>query len=1388
MSIRFINAARAITDANSVILASQSKASVSCFIRFNGTVTNADYAGFHLIQRGSENGFALYVQSVNDAEQKLTLRVIFRGTGGACGVNTIVLAGIVNHIAAVYDSADPSNQAVYINGSKYLMVPSQSTALQGSSLNWIIGNHGGSGYSRDWEIEHEGIWNGYILTLADIISIQEGTGNPSNIGLSATWRGWYKGDGTEGNNATAGDAAIGNSIDASWPLVPAIGAIPGSSVKYGAAMPFVSQTTYDTPIVYSSGKSVVLAAKALTGGSPLLITPDSAVSMPTIKINGGAPITLERPFYTNYHLGIQYFLPEGAKVDTGDSVTFSAEAGFFATQLGLAHESVDLPIINKSGVSVHGDEPKTIMIGTQFTAPFSGTYSFGQDIRNYALRPLINNGVIPPTAFRDDGTLKANVSAVALMDTAQANAIDKTCYPMLLGKWVVAWKPKDVGLATTVSLTSAIPGCYSELTDYRYDAATLGEYSFRVYDFFLRSWDITLAADCGPSDTTITVVDAINLKPGEGGKMWVKVEDEYMEVGATVNTTTDVAAVVRGTLGSTAASHASGTAGTTAWYRRNPGMRFSISGPGGEPNYEDLAILCPQDWTPPDPARPLTPSDFDLSQEFLLGPSKWVRDQLAGGSMINRYMAPVGTFFPATEIEDMRLDSDKWWYYGSHKFINMHIASFEEVTTASIPYILSHIAGETYSATLLADIVTSPAAGTIEDISISYTDTIGNQVIAGSRLLIGGEWFRVVSITGPASGATATVERGARSTTPTTHTAGVITVGWRVPLTENVTTGVNSVAVHATADSDHNLRAGMWAADKTALDMNPLARIAVTLTDDMNPGEFTAAVSVDVDKWQYIAQGLVIVFGSQPLTVVSSSQLAGTITFSAAASTLYATGTVGTGRSQGVFCKSTDDTVSAWSGSQASPIMFFPTGPRTAITFFSVNASGKTAKLAEDQTWDTTGHTVGGVDQASISWAMPRTTCSIEHTTRVTELCPGSIHWLNIPLLASDDLVDWIARKTRDGLTPGQHEVIVELANEVWNFFFSFTGVVQIFSYLAGYEFATQKYWWILRSKEVTDRIRAVFEETGRGNEVFLSMPYQSSQVGDVLAWSRDLGVDVDVASAAQYIYPGTTQAHIDAFNAADNEQCCDAWTFDLEYLTAGAQGTRMRQDKNSLATHRSLTSHPIRMIAYEGGMSTTLPVPYVGGHTDPSIFPHGLEKNRDVSLSPVFYHSHMDFFRICETIGDHDGVCLFNNCQQPGGVAAPGGGGAYQELWGITTWGGQQAGYGDGSDGKFDNRVCLFQPGLPGTKDPLTCVDENTVSVRLQSFIDYNLAYSPPSPPEHADVPRRIPTRTTRRARRNTTAIVARTAIVHEAPPPPPPSPVPVIGRRVIVFRTTLS
>jgi len=1325
MSVTLINSTRLATATNGVIGVNQARATVAFLLRLNGTLSQAGYNGSAFLQRTGTQGLVIRMSSVDDVAQTMVVDSAWRASNSnGLTYKPTIYPNIVYAIVMTYDKDNPSSQAVYVNGVKYQMAPTQSVALVASSTALEIGMIAAGAMSRNFTIDNLMFWNDYVVQPAEVIAIMKGNGDPRTIGTSASWRDWWKLTGTVGATPVLGDNGLKGEITNDFPFTPTIsGTVAGSGINYDAPLQFVSQATYSTTVVASSGRSIRVLTKSIAGND--LLVSKIGAAPPAVKINGGSPITLSRSFSTT-HSGVLYYLPVGYQINPGDSVTLSAGEGFIETGLGIVPGCTDLACINKSGAPIYGDRPRNLFAGMNYTYPASADWGGYQGPCNWAFRLKINTAVETASTIRADGTLKVNRLNIPLVNTNAGTGVDLLDYTMPMGKWVLSFIPKDAGRASDVTLTSNTPGACTELTAYRNNGSVAGDRVIKVYDVVNPTYANTLKSNITASTTTFTLANTTNFANASAfgslnPVLWLKIDDEYMEIRS-FDATAKTVTVNRGVLGSTAASHATETACISSYYTQNPQMRVHITGPSSVPNYSDVVIYCPEDWTPP--ASPGTVTDLDTSLAAQIRPTKFVRDSMVN-SQVCRFMDSGGAFTQMTEPEHMRQITDIYWGMGPKYVRDFRFTNIRPFNPSNTPYVYWHFpftGAETYSATLGANITTAPAAGTVETITIS--DAASAPVLQGSKLFIGSEQMRAIDV----SGTSVTVERGTQGTTPATHAAGSITVGWRLPITSTTQyQNLGMVAVDMQTDQPHGLRSGMWNGDPADLDMNPGARSNITLTSNLAAAGTSFTISAASGDWPKIVTGLYVKFGSDVMRILTSDSTTGAITVEAGPSSAHASGETGTTLCTGMLCKSVDGTKSAWSPKQASSIYFYVLGADRLLVCRTVNVPDKVMVVDGDQVWDQTAKVVSGSDNSQVHWIHPISQYPIDWTAKLTSLTPGAYHWLNIPVIASDDYVRDAAIRVRDNLPTGAgHKVVVELANETWNFFFPFFNLLPRQSALAGLGFNNMYDWWVLRTRDVVAVVKAAFAETGHDAEVLLSLPSQTGLIDRPLLRAEAFNIPVDVASTAPYYTPPYTAAIKDAFNASDDGQCVDTWIFEFECNTIAGMGNTVRNDGVKLAAHRARTGNNVKWITYEGSIATVLPNP-PNGISDPTIYTNGIARNLDLCNNPTMYCAHTDMMSICQDRGIH-GYCFFDHMQWPHQVAQ--GTGFYHEMWGLTCYHGQPGGRGDGSDGKADNRIALARPGQAGTKSPLANYGTSNVSTRLGSVLDWNQAYASQSGP----------------------------------------------------------
>lgn len=204
-------------------------------------------------------------------------------------------------------------------------------------------------------------------------------------------------------------------------------------------------------------------------------------------------------------------------------------------------------------------------------------------------------------------------------------------------------------------------------------------------------------------------------------------------------------------------------------------LRYEDQGFTGTANYENLWIVQPGDWSIVDGKAVLDRSDpWALSPLYVertglnVGILRWTGASICGGNPISR---------PYPEL--LQNETDENW--GDLSFYS-EVRGYTEcgpVDVNKTPWIYSPYfreAGQSYTATLGADVATAPARGTSETWTIP--DGATAPLMAGLTMRIDAEDVRILS----GSGTAWKVYRGSNGTTPATHQAGPLTVSGRRPI------------------------------------------------------------------------------------------------------------------------------------------------------------------------------------------------------------------------------------------------------------------------------------------------------------------------------------------------------------------------------------------------------------------------------------------------------------------------------------------------------------------------------------------------------------------------------------------------------------------------------
>lgn len=320
-----------------------------------------------------------------------------------------------------------------------------------------------------------------------------------------------------------------------------------------------------------------------------------------------------------------------------------------------------------------------------------------------------------------------------------------------------------------------------------------------------------------------------------------------------------------------------------------------------------------------------------------------------------------------------------------------------------------------------------------------------------------------------------------------------------------------------------------------------------------------------------------------------------------------------------------------------------------------------------------------------------------EVTAITTARFPKAALHVNINLDACDDFVWHYMRLIRDNFPAGR-QVIVEYANEPWNWGFSAFEYLTKMAGLIGYENPYELSYYMRRSGEIGNIARAVFKEQGRDGEIKLMLNCQlgSDQPKKHLDYAIKNGWQVDRIGNAPYLSIATG---LNAFASWDDDQLCDLWPIYLWYDKRPNSYTGWTAvATTAIATYnKAMGNDGCQLMGYEGGIEEALP----------TGSPNQTARGLDLVYNPNWYWMEDTFYRWCQRQGFVNlHVYSISQYHSP-------------HLWGMAHWPRQKPGYGDGRLGGQDNRLRLARPGQPNSKPPNVNVDLND-SVRLQTFIDW--------------------------------------------------------------------
>lgn len=1210
-----------------------------------------------------------------------------------------------NLLTLVYDAADPQRRFVEVNGTR---TPPRSPGLDGPTVSdsapLVIGQS--SRPNCVYVLEDLLIAVGVAADDADLVGLRDADpAAVASIVSRADSHVFYPFGGEPGNPDLS--PASGEPLDFSQQR--------SILAEYADTIAGLEAVFFGEPTVMSSGRAIeVPALLSVNGGEETRAynVNDNDLdpgNPPTFRINGGPPLSPKITVGANgSHEGLFFVLPDGHRVSPSDSVTWDAPRGLLRTSFGGSLPVVDGPVRNRVNQTTYDlpEDSEAYRVGINLTRPGPRYYSSYQLNTNRA----VDGKKISVEAHqvRPDGTFAEGVGSLFVLET-RISGIPSTRddgRPFPLGLWRVSWR--DLG--------AGIPGeraCQWRLRIHG-DAVELNlleEYSsdeqqpdgsvnrVRVYEARRNIKQVSLSGSIDAEQTSIPISDMPlpRYPDPSSGRLVKLVLDGEVIVARDVDRSASPPVLldcVRGAEG-TAKSHPANAPGDL--------MSVSVggylyadpraSGSSGPIRYADLAIIQPEDWTPPASPEPVPWEAVD-PLEFSQGFLRWSAEGLG----VIRAWDSSGNMLGICSRDDIRDPTDVDW--GSDKSERLYnIVSVRDLPPDSWCYFHYPIeTAQTYEV-LLGESLPAEPAGTRRTITVSGGENA--PLMWGIRLLAGSERMRVIS----GEGSTWLVERGVDGTTPESHAAGAIQAGWRVPMDGS---GDQALAEFVT-DSPHEMASLRGHSSSPEEDANSLSRRTLSLADGVNAKTLTLPVVVDKpDDWEYIVKGLSIRLGGELMRLAGSDPVAGTVTVEKRPgnSTTHSAGSPISAFSNRVFCATEDGSDRRWVAlvDRARPIRV--TGPNTYAVSRGLPEG---LRVVGEQVFDppapTESNTVTGV------YPLEMLVKCADHA--------NSWYWLNLPQTADDDCVMEIARRVRDNLSPGR-KVIVELTNEVWNFdpSFPFFEAYRAAAELTGRDSYIDV--WVLESKRRCDLVRSVFAEKGRDDEVLLCLPWQTGSAGAALESARRVGVGdaVDVVGGAPYQRPLDLDAHVEVLAQEDDDVAADLWAFRFARDMGGSTvGRRMRRDREAVVTHGELTNREPITLHYEGGLSVSLPHNEGSGELNVRV-DQSIARAQDIRNHPNWYFAERDYLSILQEQTKGQGIAIFNCAQDIWGTS---GDKPYGALWGAASHLGQKPGYGDGRDGGVDNRQNIVRFGHPNSA-PLSEVSQGSKeSVRWRALIDVN-------------------------------------------------------------------
>ena len=1262
MSVIFKNGGRVA--ANATIPYVGARVTISAYVRVDSPPSTL---GQVLIQRS--NTLVTAIGSAGSSAIAFGVRAFRASDGGGRTISTPAGAavGAVYHVIFVYDKDDPSRQFVAVNGSKTPWEAGWTSAL-GQMGNIQYGSTSGN---NDYAMEHVVHLDGYAATDADVAGLADSTSYvPTLIAAASTAPGvrviYHSMQGTVGADVHAGDPGVTYIDDPLAAIKEPTRPTPSDVVRY--APPLVAKSTIDVELAYiaSSGKTLTVAMNAGPGTGRIAPRAGGLAGYPSVRINGGAPIQVRSPAGGAYvepsAEGMFFPLPAGVVVAPDDVVTLDAPLNWFTPTIGYAPALSGHPVANYSGRPVSEGlwpDAKPTRVGTNHALDSPDRIALISINKNRAQNCPNNN----PEAW-PDGTIKRPFSNRIMAQSGAPNGMDRAGIKGHEGLWVIRWDDVDPASPVTFSMGGSGATWATERTDLRNYGDAQGRGKARVYDL---SWApssfYTLRAAVDATATSIPYVE----NAGSFGGGYLTIDSEQILIGVRNSTLKQYEGCVRGWNNTTAAPHSAGAVLKATLPARHGQIFWSASSTGADAStirYRNLAIYEPDQWDGPAGPGPVSvpaPSDpYALDSRF--------EGYIAPGCGGQRYM----TTTPgqgADVCEPEQLTRPELPHFANSRYIEQYFFKrFRKYDPVASPYFYAnHPApnSEMYEATLGEAITSTPAPGAVETIVIANGRS--TPVLYGQELHRAGEVMRVVAV--PLSGDLYQVERGALNTPTTTHPAGPIQVGWRIPVTQADQYvggyGNRTHAYEAVLDESRsspplygrNMLDITWGG---ADDSNLSARLTLTLTAPVDAASLDLYVAPqDPADWPAVARNLVLTLGSEVMVVAAVDPASGRVTVKArgAGAASHPAGATIATKTYRVRIRTPDGRVGYNLPFNTNSIML-PTGVDTCvITTSDETGYGQAGECDGDQVLDP-------ATAASKQVIHPTSYFSYEFTARTTAKSPGAYHWLNVPFRASNGCVYEIAKAIRDNFPPGR-KVIFELSNECWNYSINFYQTITGQQLSAATRCASSKDYYILRSQSAFEVAKACFEEVGRGSDILLAICWQTQT--EILADCRRLGVEPDVVACAPYLYCRPSQASGDAFTRIDDDQACDLFTFQTLYeLTSWQYRSVAAHLIRSADAHQRATGKRPLLMYYEGGLELVV------GHGTPGFVDPDRKRQRDIISNPNFYFCERDAYAAFGVIGQVDAFMQFSIAYSA--VSSTGN----AKFWGMLRGPVQKPGRGD--------------------------------------------------------------------------------------------------------------